>query len=254
MILNTLTAGEGPPIILLHGLFGAAKNLGALSRGLAAHGRVLSMDLRNHGESPHAAAMDFLKMADDVAETAAAHGVAAAIVIGHSLGGKTAMALALSQPAMVQKLAVLDIAPIPYQHDYDDYVKAMQAIELRPNLARHAADAALAAAVPEKPMRAFLLNNLILGESPHWRIALDEIGAAMPNLLAWKDPPGCQPYKGPALFLRGGNSDYVPPSATPEIISRFPNALQETIAGTGHWLHAEQPAAVLAALTGFLFP
>jgi pimeloyl-ACP methyl ester carboxylesterase len=198
--------------------------------------------------------MDFLKMAGDVAATAAAHGIAAATVIGHSMGGKTAMALALAQPAMVAKLAVLDIAPIRYDHDYDDYVKAMQAIELRPSLSRHAADAALAAAVPEKPMRAFLLNNLILGDTPHWRIALDEIGAAMPNLLAWNDPPGWQPYKGPALFLRGGNSDYVPPSATADIISRFPNAVQQTIEGTGHWLHAEQPAAVITALTGFLFP
>jgi pimeloyl-ACP methyl ester carboxylesterase len=254
MLLNTIITGEGPPIILLHGLFGAAKNLGALARGLAPHGRVLAMDLPNHGASPHGPKMDFCSMAADVAETAAAEGIAAADIIGHSLGGKTAMALALAQPKLVSKLAVLDIAPVPYNHGYDDYIKAMQSIDLKPSLTRHAADAALAAVVADKPLRAFLLNNLILGDSPHWRLGLDEISAAMPDLLAWADPPGWQPYTGPTLFLRGGASDYVTDAATPEITARFPNAAQQTIPGAGHWLHAEQPAAVIAALTGFLFP
>jgi pimeloyl-ACP methyl ester carboxylesterase len=254
MLLNTVVSGEGPPIILLHGLFGAAKNLGALARGLTPHGRVLAMDLRNHGGSPHGAKMDFATQAADVAETAGAQGITAACLVGHSLGGKTAMALALTQPEFVTKLAVLDIAPVRYNHGYDDYIKAMQSIDLKPDLTRHAADAALATVVPDKPLRAFLLNNLILGDTPHWRLALDEIGAAMPDLLAWADPPGWQPYTGPALFLRGGASDYVTDAATPEIAARFPNAVQQTIPGAGHWLHAEQPAAVIAALSEFLFP
>ncbi len=253
MILNTLIAGEGPPVLLLHGLFGAAKNLGVIARGLAPQASVYSLDLRNHGDSPHGAAMDFTIMAADVAETMAAHGLHAARIVGHSMGGKTAMAMALSQPELVERLAVLDIAPVPYNHGYDGYVKGMQAITLAPGLTRHAAEAALKDVVPEPPMRLFLLNNLILGEAPHWRVGLSEIGAAMPMLLNWQDPPGWRPYAGPALFLRGANSDYVRPTAEPAITARFPAAVIEGIAGAGHWLHAEQPHAVIAALEEFLF-
>ncbi|GLR68966.1 esterase [Acidocella aquatica] len=254
MILNTLISGEGPPLVLLHGLFGAAKNLGALSRGLSPQARVIAMDLRNHGDSPHGAAMDFATMAGDVADTCAALGVARARVAGHSLGGKTAMMLALLRPELVERLAVLDIAPMRYDHDYDDYVKAMQAIELHPGLSRGEADAALAHVVKAAPMRAFLLNNLSLGAVPHWRAGLDEIGAAMPDLLSWNEPQGALPYQGPALFLRGGESDYVPDAAGPGIKRLFPRAVVETVAGAGHWLHAEKPAQVLASLQGFFFP
>jgi esterase len=254
MILNTTTNGDGPTLILLHGLFGAAKNLGALARGLGAEARVISMDLRNHGESPHGAAMDFATMAADVAETCAALGVARARVAGHSLGGKTAMALALTRPELVERLAVMDIAPVRYNHGYDDYIRAMQAIELSPALTRGAADAALAPVVEAAPMRAFLLNNLVLGAAPHWRVGLEEIGAAMPDLLDWKDLPGAEPYTGRALFLRGAESDYVRSSADPVIAQWFPNAQRESVAGASHWLHADKPQEVLASLKEFFFP
>jgi pimeloyl-ACP methyl ester carboxylesterase len=242
MILNTIRQGEGPPVVLLHGLFGAAKNLGVVARGLAGQGEVISMDLRNHGDSPRGAAMDFLTMAADVAETMAALEVPAARVVGHSLGGKTAMALALTRPAMVERLVVMDIAPVTYGHDYDDYVQAMLGLELTPSLTRQEADAALAPVVAAAPMRAFLLNNLILGE------------AAMGQMIAWEDPPGMQPYEGPALFLRGGLSDYVRPSADEPIARLFPDARRATIEGASHWLHAEQPERVISALKEFLFP
>src|ERR1700742_3427066 len=199
MILNTTTNGDGPTLNLLHGLFGAAKNLGALARGLGAQAQVISMDLRNHGDTPHGAEMDFATMAADVAETCAALGVTQARIAGHSLGGKTAMALALTRPELVERLAVLDIAPVRYNHGYDDYIRVMQAIELSPALTRSAADAALAPVVEAAPMRAFLLNNLILGAAPHWRVGLEEIGGAMPDLLDWKDLPGAEPYTGPTL-------------------------------------------------------
>ncbi len=253
MILNTLISGEGPPLVLLHGLFGAAKNLGVLARGLGTQARVIAMDLRNHGDSPHGAAMDFATMAGDVAETCAALGVARARVAGHSLGGKTAMMLALRRPELVERLAVLDIAPMRYAHDYDDYVKAMQAIVLHPGLSRGEADAALAGVVKAPEMRAFLLNNLSLGAVPRWRAGLAEIGAAMPQILGWNEPPGVMPYGGPVLFLRGGDSDYVPAQAGAEIARLFPRAVVETVAGAGHWLHAEKPAQVLASLRGFFF-
>jgi pimeloyl-ACP methyl ester carboxylesterase len=253
MILNTLIAGDGPPVVLLHGLFGAAKNLGAIARALSTRARVFSMDLRNHGDSPHQAGMNYADLAADVAATMAAQNIGTGRVVGHSMGGKAAMALALSRPELVARLAVLDIAPVTYDHDYSDFVTAMRAIPLTPGLTRHAAEAALAGAVPEAPMRAFLLNNLILGDAPRWRVALEKISAAMPDLFAWPDMPW-QPYAGPALFLRGGASHYVPEDAAPTIMRLFPGARIQTIIGAGHWLHAEQPAAVIAALSEFLFP
>jgi len=252
MILNSIEQGEGQPVILLHGLFGAAKNLGVIARALAKQARVISLDLRNHGDSPHDAAMSYGLMADDVAETLAAKNIKTAFVVGHSMGGKTAMTLALTRPEIVEKLAVMDIAPVSYNHSYDDYAAAMLALPLTPNLTRHDADAALADAIPEPAFRAFLLNNLVLGEAPHWRVALAEIKAAMPNLIKWDDPDGT-PYTGPTLFLRGANSDYVRPSADAKIMALFPNAQRATIEGAGHWLHAEKPREVIAALQEFLF-
>jgi len=253
MILNSIETGAGAPLILLHGLFGAAKNLGVIARGLSAKARVISLDMRNHGESPHADGMDYADMAKDVAETMTALGLPAALVVGHSMGGKAAMSLALSRPALVQKLVVMDIAPVAYKHGHDSYVAAMRALPLTPSLTRHEADAALAAAVPEPPMRSFLLNNLILGAAPRWRLGLAEIAEAMPRLIGWQDPPGAKPYTGPTLFLRGATSDYVPDSAWAAIAERFPAAEEKNVAEAGHWLHAEQPAAVIAALKEFLF-
>jgi len=249
MRLNFLDQGDGPPVVLLHGLFGAAKNLGVLARALAATHRVISMDMRNHGDSPHDAVMNYSSMAADVAETMDSLGMGTAAVVGHSMGGKTAMVLALTEPARVAKLAVLDIAPMTYHHNYAAYVAAMQALPLTPKLTRAQADAALGDAVETAAMRAFLLNNLTLGETPHWRLGLEEIGGAMQDLFAWQDVGA--PYQGPALFLRGGSSDYVGPEAEPEIKRLFPQAEIVTVEGAGHWLHAEKPAEVIAAVQAF---
>ena len=254
MILNALTTGAGVPVVLLHGLFGAARNLGQIARALGTRATVLSLDLRNHGDSPHAAGMDYPALAADVADTMAARGLAAAAVIGHSMGGKAAMTLALTQPALVERLVVMDIAPVSYVDGFDAYVRAMQAVPLIPALSRHQAEAALAAAVPAPALRQFFLNNLILGPAPHWRLGLAEIAAALPDLTSWADPPACRPYAGPALFLNGANSSYVGPEADTPIARLFPHAARRTIEGAGHWLHAEQPAAVIAALEEFLFP
>ncbi len=253
MILNAAMMGEGKPLVLLHGLFGAARNLGVLSRGLAAGARIIAMDLRNHGESPHGLPMDFATMAADVAQTLAALGIARADLAGHSLGGKTAMALALTRPELVDRLAVLDIAPISYAHEYDDYVAAMLGLKLGPELTRAGAEQALAQTVKSAPMRAFLLNNLSLGAAPRWRLGLREIQAAMPDLLAWPDF-GDKKFNGPALFLRGAESDYVGPQAWAPIRSLFPQAALQTIEGAAHWLHADRPQAVIAALQDFLVP
>jgi pimeloyl-ACP methyl ester carboxylesterase len=253
MILNSMEQGHGAPVILLHGLFGTARNLGAVARGLAENARVLSLDLRNHGDSPHNPDMDYTTMAADVAETMASAGIESAPIIGHSMGGKVAMMLALTHGRQVQKLAVMDIAPIPYDHSYDGYVEAMKRIPLNNEVNRKQANEILANAIPDANLRIFLLSNLILGENPHWRFGLDEIGGAMHNLLDWQLPANTAPYTGPALFLRGGNSDYVMPEATQPIQTLFPAAEIQTIERAAHWIHAEQPKAVIAALQGFLF-
>ena len=253
MILNVLVAGAGAPVVLRHGLFGAAKNLGQIARALSTRSEVHSLDLRNHGGSPRAGRMDYPAMAADVAQTMAAQGLPAAAIVGHSMGGKVAMTLALTQPALVERLAVLDIAPVSYVDGFDAYVRAMQAIPLTPQLTRHDAQAALAADVAAPALRQFLLNSLVLGPAPHWRLGLSEIAAALPDLTAWADPPAARPYPGPALFLNGADSDYVGRRAEAPIARLFPNAIRRTIEGAGHWLHAEQPAAVIAALEEFLF-
>jgi esterase len=253
MILNTVEAGQGPIIILLHGLFGAGKNLGVLARGLSRKFRVISLDLRNHGASPHAPAMDYHTQAADVAETMAALGVGQAILIGHSMGGKVAMRLALDQPRRADALVALDIAPRRYRHDYAAQLDAMRNLPLTSGLGRHQADAAMAKTVPDPALRAFLLNNLILGEAPRWRLGLDEIAAAMADILDWDEGRAVSVYDSPALFLHGARSDYVDEAGRAVITSRFPRAGIIALPDTGHWLHAERPDAVLLAVEAFLY-
>jgi pimeloyl-ACP methyl ester carboxylesterase len=254
MRLNVIAAGEGPPVVLLHGLLGAAQNFGAIQKAIAARGhRVLALDLRNHGQSPHAAGMGYAAMAADVAETLEAEGAWPAAVIGHSMGGKVAMALALARPEGVARLMVADIAPVTYPTPvFTRYIAAMRAIPLRDGLARRDADAALLEAVPEAPLRAFLLQNLVFAESPpRWRIGLEEIAAGMGEIGGWPDLAGR--YAGPVLVLSGDASAYVKPAHHPAILALFPAARFATIAA-GHWLHAENPRAFLAAVEGFLAP
>lgn len=251
MILNVTEAGEGAPLVLLHGLFGAARNLGVLTRALAPAYRVLALDLRNHGESPHESRMDYAVMAQDVAETLAHLGLLHVRLCGHSMGGKTAMMLALAQPELISHLVVMDIAPVNYQHNYTDFTKAMLAVPLSAHLTRAEAEQALASVVKDAPMRAFLLNNLVLGEQPYWRVGLHEIDANMANLFRWDDPPHATPYKGRTLFLCGARSDYVNEAAKPAIMQRFPQARIEYVADAAHWLHADKPRQVIAALQEF---
>ena len=240
-------AGEGPPVVLLHGLFGSARNLGGVARALAAAGhRVLSMDQRNHGESGHDPVVDYLTLAADVAETMDAAGLPRAALVGHSMGGKTAMRLALAEPARVTRLVVADIAPVPYPSHFGAYARAMLA--LHPGLSRAQADAALAPDVPEPAVRGFLLHNYRPGEG--WRIGVEHIASSLAHVETW--PPMAARYDGPALFVTGAQSDYVLPQHHPAILALFPAARFTPIPNAGHWLHAEQPTAFNAAVTGFL--
>jgi esterase len=186
-----------------------------------------------------------------VAETLAALGAAPAAVLGHSMGGKVAMALALERPALVERLVVADIAPVTYPPALRGYVAAMQAVPLQPGLTRREADAALAEAVPEPGIRAFLLQNLRFGDgAPAWRLGLTEIAAAMPVIEAF--PEAAARYDGPVLVLNGERSNYVRPAQHDRIRALFPRAEFATVPASGHWVHAENPQAFLGLVEPFL--
>lgn len=249
--LHSRSTGSGPAIVLLHGLFGSNENLGGLARAFAGEYRTVGIDLRNHGRSPHGEAMDYATMAGDVAQTMNALEIQRPVVIGHSVGGKVAMELALGYPDGVRGLAVLDIAPIPHARRHDTELRALQRIDLTQIGSRRDADAALQPDIPHPGIRQFLLKNLERGQQGlHWRIPLATIAAAYDQLAS--APPSAGPYTGPALFLRGRNSDYVPDTALSEIRRRFPQAQVETIDKVGHWLHVEAEAAVTERIRRFL--
>lgn len=252
MKLSVTEAGEGSPLVLLHGLFGAGQNWGAIRRALAPRFRVLTPDLRNHGASPRAAEMTYAAMAQDIAETLDAAGIGRAAVLGHSMGGKAAMAFALSHPGRVGRLAVADIAPVRYRPALRGYVAAMQAIPLRAGLTRKDADAALAATIPDAGIRAFLLQSLRFeAETPEWRLGLAEIDAAMPAIEDFAAPPGAR-FDGPVLVMAGERSDYIRPEHHGLFRGLFPRATFATVPAAGHWVHAENPRGFLAALEPFL--
>jgi pimeloyl-ACP methyl ester carboxylesterase len=251
MQLAVTEQGEGRVVALLHGLFGAGQNFGAIHKALAASHQVLAMDLRNHGASPHAASMTYPEMAADVAETLLAAGAVPAAVVGHSMGGKVAMALALARPDMVSRLVVADIAPVPYPPAFRGFADAMQGLTLTPGLTRKSADAALAAAVPEAGVRAFLLQNLRFDtDLPAWRIGLGAIAASLPGIEDWPALPGR--YEGPALFVSGERSDYIRPEHHAAIRALFPAARFATVPRAGHWVHAENPGGFLEAILPFI--
>jgi pimeloyl-ACP methyl ester carboxylesterase len=251
MELNAVELGSGPPLVLLHGLFGSARNFGAVQKRLAAHRRVLALDLRNHGASPHAPGMQYGEQAADVLETLGWRDALPAALVGHSMGGKVAMRLALQSPDAVSRLVVCDIAPVPYPPHFRDYARAMMDLNLTPGLTRAVADAALAASVSDPAVRAFLLQNLSLGPRPQWRIGLAEIAAALPEIEGWDAPAGAR-YADPVLVLTGDRSDYVRPEHRPAIRALFPAARFVTLKDAGHWLHADQPEAFVSAVDTFV--
>ncbi len=252
MLLHAQESGRGPTVCLLHGLFGRAQNLGALARRLAASHRVIALDLRNHGASPHAAGMAYATMAEDVFATLAAMAALPCAVLGHSMGGKVAMVMALSQPPLVRRLVVADIAPVAYAHHNAGVAAALQALQLTPGLDRRRADLALAAAVPDPGVRGFLLQNLAFGAVPAWKIGLDAIAAGMAEIEGWPPAMETRHYPGPALFVAGGASDYVTLAGSAAIARQFPAARVQVLPGAGHWLHAEQPEAFAAAVVPFV--
>ena len=237
--------GDRPPLLIAHGLFGSARNWGAIARRLSATRRVVAVDMRNHGDSPRDDAHDYPSMADDLAEAIEGRWD----VLGHSMGGKAAMMLALTRPDKVGRLVVADIAPVSYAHTQAHLVAAMQALDLDGVGTRAEADAALAAHVETPAVRAFLLQSLDVREK-RWTLNLAVLGREMAKILSFPETDGR--FDGPALFLTGALSDYVRPEHHDRIRALFPDARFVEIDGAGHWLHAEKPREFAAAVTAFL--
>jgi esterase len=246
--------GEGPPVVILHGLFGSGANWTTVGRRLAASARVIAADLRNHGASPHDPRMDYPAMAADLAALIEARAGGRAAVVGHSMGGKAAMWLALTRPELVERLAVVDVAPASYRPTLQAYAAAMRAVPLRAGMRRAEADAALKDAIADPAERAFLLQNLRFPSegAPEWRLNLAAIEPAVPTISAFPDPPEGARYDGPVLVISGERSGYVRPEHHATILRLFPRAAFVVVPGAGHWVHAEAPEPFLRALEPFL--
>ena len=240
------------PILLVHGLYGQGRNLGAQARRLAETRRVVSVDLRNHGDSPQDDRADYPALAGDLAEMIADLGGPVDLV-GHSMGGKAAMVLALTQPDLVRRLVVMDIAPLAYDHDQTGYIDAMEALDLASVTRRSEADRQLAAHVPEPGIRAFLLQNLDLKATPPaWRLNLPALRAAMGQITGWPEGLPADTFPGKVMALRGARSDYVAAEGEEALRQFFPQARIVTLKDAGHWLHADAPEAVAETLAAFL--
>lgn len=242
---------DAAPVVLLHGLFGRAQTLGLVARRLAASHRVIALDLRNHGQSAHAPGMDYRILAGDVLETLGAIDAPPAAIIGHSMGGKTAMAACLMAPAQFTGLLVADIAPRAYQHGNAAVAAAMLALPIDGGLTRSAAMAALEPAAPLASVRQFLLQNFSFVAPQGWRIGLAHIASGIPDLESWPDFADAV-FDGVCSFVYGGASDYVTEADWPLIRRYFPRATFVPLEGAGHWLHADRPDEFLAACEAFL--
>lgn len=250
-MLNRILHGtptEAPPLLIAHGLYGSARNWGVIARRLSDQRQVIAVDMRNHGNSPWTETHSYTDMAEDLAEVIAAAG-GQADVVGHSMGGKAAMMLALTHPQAVRRLVVADIAPVTYTHSQMPFVHAMRTVDLSQVERRSDAEAQLAEQGVEKALQSFFTQSLDLKEK-RWRLNLDVLGAEMPNIMSFPDTHA--QWDGPALFLTGGVSDYVRPEHRPTIRALFPRARFAKLPGAGHWLHADKPREFEATVRAFL--
>ncbi|QPM92121.1 alpha/beta fold hydrolase [Pseudooceanicola algae] len=240
---------EATPLVIAHGLYGSARNWGVIARRLAVDRSVIAVDMRNHGLSPQAASHSYPDMAADLAEVIAAEGRPCAL-LGHSMGGKAAMALALTQPERVERLIVADIAPVSYGHSQQKFIDAMRAVDLASVTRRSDAEAQLADQGVERALQSFFTQSLDI-QAKAWRLNLDVLQAEMARIIGFPEDLGT-PYTGRALFLTGAESDYVRPQDRPRIKTLFPQAVFAKLPGAGHWLHADKPREFEAAVAHFL--
>ena len=263
----SLIGGDRAPLVILHGLFGASGNFQSWASQLSTElraaqkpRRILLVDLRNHGDSGHGPDMSWPTMASDVDALLQKEAIPRAVVMGHSLGGKVAMALALTKPERVERLGVLDMAPVSYTSDdgskWGDIravVVAVQTVELARILSKRDADAVLSRSVADPGLRAFVLMNLVRTSTGgfRWRFNLEAIAASLPKLARW-EPIGGQQYGGNTLFVGGGKSKYVRSSHLEAISSHFSRFSISTVRNAAHWVHADEPEALSLIVQSFL--
>jgi len=241
MLLNYQIAGEGKPLIILHGLFGSLGNWNNPIKSLSSAYQVITVDLRNHGRSPHCDAMDYTLMAADIVELMKHLDISKAHILGHSMGGKVAMQLALNYPELIDKLIIVDIAPVAYGAHHEDVFKGLFAVDLKTLKSRSEADKQLSEHIDDVAVRAFLLTNLYRAHSKEfaWRMNLQAIYNEYNHISA--APAGNQ-YPKPTLFIKGANSDYLIADYKDAVLNLFPASKYKVILNAGHWPHAEKPA------------
>ncbi len=249
------TGTDGPTVVFLHGLLGRGKNLATAASALTANGyRAVLLDLPNHGRSPWTETLDVRALAAEIA--ASISGDAPVHLVGHSLGGKTAMQVALRRPELVASLVVVDIAPVDYgtssASEFGHYLQAMSSLDLASLASRTDADARLAAQVPDERVRGFLLQNLRRqGDGWAWDVNLDLLAADLDSAAAFPTE-GTTPYGGPVLWLAGADSDYVRDDDRDAMTALFPRTRLVRVRGAGHWVHSEQPEVFATSLQRFL--
>ena len=252
--LSHTVAGSGRPIVVLHGLFGSKRNWFSITKALAPHHHVFALDLRNHGDSPWIDGMAYPDMAEDVASFIRHHRLGPCPVIGHSMGGKVAMLLALQHGELVERLVAVDIAPVPSGGDFRDYVEALAGVPLAECETREEVSEFLEDDIPDPSLRGFLLLNIKRdADGLSWKVNLAALHQGMNEITGFPDLLPHHVFTGKSLFLAGERSDYVHPVKHLAQIRRlFPHAKLDHIPGAGHWVHADQPQMFLERLKRFL--
>ncbi len=252
--LNYQQLGEGKNIVLIHGLFGSLENLNMVAKSLSQHYCVTSIDVRNHGNSFHQQDMDYQVLAQDVINLLDDLSIEHCHILGHSMGGKIAMKIALSFPERISKLIVADIAPVKYPAHHLTIIEGLQAIDLTQVHKRKDADIQLSKYVTDNGVRQFLLRNIALNEQGKFQFKCNLLFIAqgyeqiMQSLSGQTD----EQFNGDTLFIKGANSDYILPEHHSAIALLFPKAKAKIIQGAGHWLHAEKTVAFNKIVTRFL--
>ncbi|PIE43517.1 MAG: alpha/beta hydrolase [Gammaproteobacteria bacterium] len=237
---------------MLHGLFGSWENLGSVARALSREYPVHALDLRNHGRSPHTETMNYTVMAEDVLAYTRRSGLQRFHLLGHSMGGKVAMQSALLEPGCVASLMVADITPAAYAPGHQSILAGLHSLPLEKLASRSDADNHLKAYVPELAVRQFLLKNLVKNDVARfaWRMNLDAIQRHYPEMI--RSLSSTEPFNGPVLFIKGGESDYIQECHQAQVRQLFPSAELRVIPKAGHWLHAEKPESFIQVCKRFL--
>jgi esterase len=263
VLLNYGRMGDGEPLIILHGLFGSSKNWQSLAKVFSNHFDVLTLDLRNHGGSFHDDVMDYPAMVDDIYRLLRHLDIKSCRVIGHSMGGKVGMLLALEYPQLLSQLVVADIAPITYSHSYDHIIDPVLGLNLNEMESRTAVDRALQKHIPDLQLRQFLLQSL-MRDSDCWRWKINWLAIkqnidkimSFPYLAESLQGKNSQQnswlVRTPTLFINGDNSEFVDQKGKAAIHQHFESAQFEILSNAGHWLHAEQPQQFSKAILNFL--